>query len=412
VFLVGSLAVATVLAPSIASHSFGDKALRGAKVQMGADAQVLFNPLDIAGQPHENLPTEIRRLQPGFNPVLTELRGRPGVQSVTGVLKALIPMYVPGYAYNGVPLLLLMEPDKYLAQVYFEESLGVDQPFSQILRQVQSGGMAVSPAIASFWRVRAGDRLVIGVDKNDEPIVVKVAGIISALPGAPQRGVTDRDGFVTALSDYLNYLFAQEAFIVAAADNPSLARQDGLVPQMVALVRSSQDLGTLQGLALPTRGVTTLTQQLSRVKQDMFIFLVGENLNIYLVGGFVLVLSALIAIFMVNYWEGRRTFALLRVRGSAPADLIGLLTLQLYAPLIWSLFVGGLAGIIAGFGVAHRLWDVQRVLTIINALPTHLVLSVWDPVIVVTMLGLLSLIVVLLAFQVFRRSPREAMISQ
>ena len=207
-------------------------------------------------------------------------------------------------------------------------------------------------------------------------------------------------------------LFNQEAFIVVSADNPVLSQLSGVLPQMVALVRSNRDLGPLDALTLPARGVNTLPQELERVKQDMFVFLVSENLKIYLFGGFVLALSAIMAIFLVNYWEGRRSFALLRVRGSSPTDLIGLLSLQLYAPLIWSLVIGSIVGLLAGFGLAHRLWEVQRVLTVINRLPTHLVLSPWDAVIVVSMLGLLSGLVVLLGFQVFRRSPREAIIGE
>jgi len=411
VFLVGSLAVATVLTPSVASHSFADKALRGAKAHMGADVQVLFNPLDIGGLPQQSLPAEINRIQGTFNKVISELRSQPGVDSATGLMKALISIYVPGYGYNGVPLVILMDPSGYLSQTYSEKSLGVDQPFSEILKGVQNGGIAISPAVADFWEVKAGDRLAIGVDNDDNSITARVAGILSSLPGTPQRAVTDRDSFVTALSDYLNYLFNQEAFIVIGANNPALSGLTGVLPQMEALVRTNRELGPLQ-LTLPTRGINTLPQELERVKQDMFVFLVSENLKIYLFGGFVLALSAIMAIFLVNYWEGRRSFALLRIRGSAPTDLIGLLSLQLYAPLIWSLLIGSFVGILAGYGLAHRLWGVQRVLTVINRLPTHLVLSLSDAAIVVSMLGLLSGLVVLLGFQVFRRSPREAIIGE
>lgn len=412
VFLVGSLAAAIVLAPSVASESFTDKALRGARVSVGADVQVFLNTLDVDGQPRKLLASEVARVQASLQQVLAQLRQREGVRSATGLLKAMLPIYMPGHSYSGVPLFLLTDPAEYRRDVYAEESLGVDLPFSAILDGIRQGGVAVSRSVADFYQARAGDSLVLGLDAAGRPIQVRVAGILASVPGAPRRTVSDRDSFVSAMSHYLNYLFVEDAFIVSSMDNPAFSTVNALVPQMVALVRSPVSLGDLRELAMPARAVNLLSDELARAQRDMFVFLVAENLKIYLFGGFVVALAAIVAIFIVTYWEGRRTFALLRVRGSSPIDLIGALSLQLYAPLVWSLFVGGAVGAIAGYGVAHRIWSLQRVLTVIQQLPTRLIVTSWDAALVIIILSLLSIVVVLMGVQVFRRSPREAIVSE
>ena len=414
VFLVGSLASAIVLAPSIASHSFTDKAVRGVRIQMGADAQLLFNTLDVAGQPQEHLGPEVERLREPFTDVLNDLRNNPNIAAALGLIKTMIPLYMPGYGYGGVPAFLLNAPLEYRENAYWEESLGVDQPFSQILQRIQEGAVAVSPAVAEFWGVEAGDSILLGIDESGQAIVAEVAGIVAALPGAPRRAVGDRDSFVAALTDYLNFLFAEEAFVVSSTNQESIQQLSALVPQMVALVQSNQgaDLPSFDELALPVRGVNALSVELDRVQQDMFIYLVGENLKIYLIAGFLVALAAVMAIFLVNYWEARRTFSLLRVRGASPKDLIGALSVQLYAPLVWSLLLGGVVGIVSGYGIAQRIWDLQRVLTVINQLPTHLILTGYDALLVISILGLMFTLVIGLGFWTFRRTAREAIIHE
>ena len=51
----------------------------------------------------------------------------------------------------------------------------------------------------------------------------------------------------------------------------------------------------------------------------MFIALALANLRIYLFGGLLLAVIAILAIAMANYTEDKRTLALLRIRGVAPA---------------------------------------------------------------------------------------------
>ncbi|MBI4444907.1 MAG: hypothetical protein HY645_03265 [Acidobacteria bacterium] len=412
VLLVGSLAAAIVLAPSVASNSFTNKAHRGVRAQVGADAQLLFNSLDVPGQPYERLGPELTRLSDHFRTTLEELQQSENVRSVVGMTRALIPMYMPGYGFGGVSAFVLQDPERYLQNAYWEESLGIDQPFSSVMKRVAEGAVAVSPAVAEFWEVKAGDSIVLGVDEAGNGVVSEVAGVVAGLPGAPRRAVNDRDSFVSALTDYLNFLFAKEAFVVASADHPSLGHVTALVPQMVALVRTNSEFPSLEGLTLPARGRNLLPQEIARTQQDMFIYLVGENLKIYLVGGFLIALSAIFAIFLVNYWEGRRTFALLRVRGASPRDLIGALSVQLYSPLVWSLLAGGLVGAAAGYGIAHRIWGLQRVLTVIQQLPTHLILTARDALLVIGILLLLLLLVIALGFWTFRRSAREAVIAE
>lgn len=409
VVLVGSLAAAITLAPSIASHSFAQKGVRGVKVQLGADAGLVFNTLDIAGNPEERLGPELSRLQGGLTGTLDLLRGRPEISSAELVVRALIPLYVPGYGYGGTPLFLLQDPDLYLSHIYHEDRLGLDGNFREIMLRLKEGAVAISPAVADFWHLSAGDRVLLGFDREGAPVTAPVAGIVAALPGAPQRAVEDRDSFVAAQSDYLNYLFRSEAFAVAAMDNPSLHAISALVPQMSVLVGMTGG-GTrpVSGLPVAPRDVRLLSEELSRVRQDMFIHLVGENLKIYLVAGLLIALFAVAAIFVVNFTEDRRTLALLRVRGASPRDLMGALVVQLYSPLFLSLILGGAIGVAAGYGIAHRIWDLQRVLTIMNFLRTELVFSWEDGFLVFLIMAVLAALISLMGFWTFRKTAREA----
>ena len=60
----------------------------------------------------------------------------------------------------------------------------------------------------------------------------------------------------------------------------------------------------------PPLEVHSLTQEVAKVGSDMYISLALANMRIYLVGGLILALVAIIAIAMAKYSEDRRTLAL------------------------------------------------------------------------------------------------------
>jgi ABC-type antimicrobial peptide transport system permease subunit len=100
--------------------------------------------------------------------------------------------------------------------------------------------------------------------------------------------------------------------------------------------------------------------------------------------------------------------ALLRVRGASPWDLMGALVVQLYSPLFLSLVLGCVIGGLAGLGISHRVWDLQRVPTIMNLLRTELVFS-WESVLVILfIMAVLAALVSLLGMWTFQKTAREA----
>ena len=100
--------------------------------------------------------------------------------------------------------------------------------------------------------------------------------------------------------------------------------------------------------------------------------------------------------------------ALLRVRGASPWDLMGALVVQLYSPLFLSLMLGCVIGGLAGLGISHRVWDLQRVPTIMNLLKTELVFS-WESVLVIIfIMTVLAVLVFLLGLWTFQKTAREA----
>ena len=70
---------------------------------------------------------------------------------------------------------------------------------------------------ADFWQLGAGKPMLLGLDVDRKAVDPNVAGVLAYLPGIPPRSVTDRQGFVQARVDYLNYLFTSNAYVVAAS---------------------------------------------------------------------------------------------------------------------------------------------------------------------------------------------------
>jgi len=409
VVLVGSLAAAITLAPSIASQSFTQKGVRGVKVQLGASANLTFNTVSLGEDPEENLNVRIAALRQWIQPSLDILGKESEIFSTDLVVRSLIRLYVPGYGYSGTPLFLIQDPETYLKHIYHEEELGIDGRFRDIILQLKEGRVAVSPAVAEFWSLSAGDMVLVGFDDQGIPVKAPVAGTLAMLPGAPQRSVEDRDSFATVHTDYLSQLFRSEAFLVASMDSPFLDSISALVPQLTAIIGTTGE-GNIPTEKLPVnpRDERFFSQEVSKVRQDMFIHLVGENFKIYLIAGLLIALFAVTATFVVNFTEDRRMLALLRVRGASPWDLMGALVVQLYSPLFLSLILGCAIGGLAGLGISHRVWDLQRVPTIMNLLRTELVFS-WESVLVIIfIMTVLAVLVFLLGLWTFQKTAREA----
>ena len=157
--LIVALMSSVSLYPIVTSRSFEDKAVRGAKVQIGTDWQVLYNAPDLIDVDRLNGPaaTKFAALKPEIDKLVASLRGVAGVRDATYMVESVLPtFYLPGYGLRGVPLFLLGNPEAYRSNVYSEPSVGLSGAFSDIMAQTSNGGIAVSPPVADFWRLDPG----------------------------------------------------------------------------------------------------------------------------------------------------------------------------------------------------------------------------------------------------------------
>ena len=118
--LIVALVVSVSIYPTITSGSFGDKGVRGAQVQMGAQLLVTLNAPDLVDveQLRGGLRVQLEALQPRVEDILSEVRKLEDVQSVTYMLEAVLPnFFLPNYGLRGVPIFLIDDVDAYLEKV-------------------------------------------------------------------------------------------------------------------------------------------------------------------------------------------------------------------------------------------------------------------------------------------------------
>jgi hypothetical protein len=416
--LIVGLMASVSLYPSIASKSFEDKALRGATVQVGSELHVSINPTDLVSveQLEQGLGAQVQAIRSALKERLEKFH-HPAVTSTEYIFEAILPgFFFPGYGLSGVPLYLIDDPQRYLKNAIFEEKLGVTGKFSEVIAELQGQTIAASPPVAAFWNLSAGEPVLLGADLSKKPVLVPASGIVGFLPGMPARSISDRQSYVAARIDYLNYLSSTDAYLAGTMDNQRIANLKVLIPRVLMLVRvnSNGDAGAIvNDLARTLKArpleVRELKRELQKVGGDMFIFLALENMRIYLVGGVLLALIAILAIALINYLEDRRTLGLLRVRGVSPAQLFRFFASSLLAPALLGLAVGLLVACAAGFGLTNLIWSLRELKSVVHLLPTHLVVSDWTVWISLGLLGVVVAIALLFSLWVFRRSARTSM---
>jgi MFS family permease len=416
--LIVGLMASVSLYPSIASKSFEDKALRGATVQVGSELHVSINPNDLvsAEQLEQGLGGQVQAIRAALKERLAKFH-HADVTAVDYIFEAILPgFFFPGYGLSGVPLYLLDDPQRYLKSAIYEEKLGVTGKFSEVITELKGQTIVASPPVAAFWNLSAGEPGLLGADLSKKPVLVPASGIVGFLPGMPPRSISDRQSYVSARIDYLNYLSSTDAYLVGAMENQRIANLKVLIPRILLLVRvkPNGDTGAIvQSLmqTLKTRPleVRELKRELKKVGGDMFIFLALENMRIYLVGGVLLALIAILAIALTNYLEDRRTLGLLRVRGVSPVLLFRFFASSLLAPALLGLVVGLIVAGAAGFGLTNLIWSLRELKSVVHLLPTHLVLSDLTFWITIGLLGVVVAIALLFSLWVFRRSARTSM---
>jgi hypothetical protein len=414
--LIVALMSSVSLYPTITSRSFADKAERGARVQLGADWQLLYNAPDLADvdQLRGTASEQLDALRPEIDRLLRSLGGVGSVSSVTYLVEALLPsFYLPGYGLKGVPLYLLGD-ESYVRNVYHEPEVGISAPFEEVLVRVERGETATSPPVSDFWDLEPGVDVLMGTNAEQRGVRVPSAGTLAFLPGIPPRSVTDRQGYVQARVDYLNHLFNNNAYLVGSADRPKIGSLKLLIPRIIVLVSTDGpvDAGRFERdllRASPHRPleIHDLDHEIGKIGTDMFIALALANMRIYLLGGLALALIAILAIAMANYVEDRRTLALLRIRGASPRDMWRFMVAMLLSPALLGLLLGTSSALIAGFGVANYVWKLREIKTVVQLLQTHLVVPPLTGVVLALLVALLIGMASIFSWYVYRRTAHE-----
>jgi hypothetical protein len=420
--LIVALMSSVSLYPIITSRSFEDKAIRGAQVQLGTDWQVLFNAPDLVDidRLSGSASRQLAALKPEIAKLVSSLRGLPGVTDATYMIEAVLPsFYLPGYGLRGVPLYLLDDTERYRTNVYAEPSVGVSADFDTIVSRMRDE-VAVSPPVADFWRVEPGSQMLLGLDPDRRAVGAKAAGVLAFLPGLPPKSVSDRQGFVQARVDYLNYLFSSNAYVATSADNPQLASLQILIPRIIVLLRTDGSSETslpdasfqqaiVKAAPFPPLEIHSLAQEIGKVGSDMYISLALANMRIYLLGGLLLALIAILAVAMANYSEDRRTLALLRIRGASPSSMWRFVVAMLLSPALVGLALGGGSAVLAGFGLANYVWRLREIRTVVQLLPTHLVIASLTGWVVLLLIVMLVGVASAFSWWVFRDTAHESM---
>ena len=420
-FLVIVALMATIsLYPTVMTAVFDNKMVRGARLQLGSDLHVTLNAPDLvpAGAlGRGGLAERVGLLEQRLRPLVSRLESLEGVQAVEYLIEGLAEgVYMRGYGFNGIPIYLVDRPRGYLASIYREEALGENAPFTALVDRLANGEILLSPALAAYWQRGPGDLMPVGRDVHGTLRSAPLAGTVRTLPGIPLRTVNDRDSFVGARIDYLNYLFSTRAFVVAAAGQPGLADLDVLIPRVVLTVRSIPGVApealrdrVVQALPAHPLEVRELEGEIARLGSDMYIFLARQNFQIYLLGGLLLAVIGILAVALANYAEDRRTLVLLRIRGCGPRQMLRFSSASLLAPSAVGLVFGALVSLIVGYGITNVVWLLRELRTILTYLPTRLVVSERTALVAALLVLLLVAIALASSRWVFRKTARESL---
>lgn len=416
--LIVALMSSLSLYPIITSRSFENKAIRGAKVQIGADWQILYNTPDLVAVDSLTGPVshQLAALKPQIAKLMGSLERVNGVRGGTYMVESLLPsFYLPGYGLKGVPMYLLASTDAYKNGVYSEPTIGLTSSFDDIMAKTAAHGVAVSAPVADFWSLAPGTKAIVGLDDNRRSVELSTAGTLSFLPGLPPKSISDRHGYVQARIDYLNYLFSTNAYLATGMDNPNSQDLEALLPRVVVLLKAdpTPDPAAFQAALakaspVPPLEIHSLDQEIGKVGSDMYISLALANMRIYLVGGLLLALLAILAIAMANYSDDRRTLALLRIRGASPAAMCRFVVAMLLSPALVGLVLGAVAAILAGFGLANYVWKLRNVKSVVELLPTRLVVSILTAWIALLIVGLLVAVALGFSWWVYRDTAQKS----
>src|SRR5262249_57817522 len=93
---------------------------------------VTINPTDLVSpeQLEQGLGAQVQAIRSALKERLAQFR-HPAVISTEYIFEAILPgFFFPGYGLSGVPLYLIDEPQRYLKNAIFEETLSVTGKFT------------------------------------------------------------------------------------------------------------------------------------------------------------------------------------------------------------------------------------------------------------------------------------------
>ena len=199
-------------------------------------------------------------------------------------------------------------------------------------------------------------------------------------------------------------------------DNAKLKPLQILLPRVIVLLKADPAVDPVafpkaiaRANAFPPLEIHSLTQEMAKVGSDMYISLALANMRIYLIGGLILAVVAILAIAMANYSEDRRTLGLLRSVARHRRRCGGSSWRCCSSPALVGLALGATSAVLAGFGLANYVWKLREIRTVVQLLPTHLVVSLLTVWIALLLIFLLVGVATGFSWWVYRHTAHRSM---
>ncbi len=424
VILVGAFAFSVVVYPRTTADSFYNKALRGLRLNLGSNIAVRLDALGLTGEElklqsvGEYSNTVGQRVQA----IEQRIKSIAGVRNVNAIYEFSIPgtFFIPGK--NHLPLYLIEDPKNYLRTIYYENKLGVGEPFDRLISALDKDQVVVSKGLAANMdaAVSGNVRLVgLGRSAGGGDIKSQVAGVAYLLPGTPQMVVTQRESYATAAVEFLNNISEVNPYVIGRLGSGNLKNLNAFLGSVYLDVGADADADPDQIAEQLTQlgktgiirdaSITTVKGESGKLANDMFVRLGLENMKVFMFGGILVAICGITAIAVVNFLERRRTFGLLRIRGASPAQLIRIVLAQMMVPVVIGGVIGVFVGLAAGYGLTIAIFSLPKVVYILQVLDVHLTVSWFTAGVVLVVLAIFFLTIFVLSSWIFRRTAREAL---
>ena len=335
------------------------------------------------------------------------------------MVESVLPtFYLPGYGLRGVPLFLLANPDDVPRERLLRAERRAERGRSTTSwRASSTSDVAVSPPVADFWRLDPGTPILLGLDAERRATGSNTAGILAFLPGIPPKSVSDRQGYVQARIDYLNYLFSTNAYLATGIDNPKLKPLQILLPRVIVLLKADP---AVDPVAFPKAIAKRERLSAARDPQPDAGGRQGRQRHVHLAGagqhadlpdrrpdpGARRDPRDRDGELQRGSPHARRccASAALRRRRCGGSSLAMLLS-----PALVGLALGATSAVLAGFGLANYVWKLREIRTVVQLLPTHLVVSVLTAWIALLLIFLLVGVASGFSWWVYRHTAHRSM---